>query len=178
MQRSIFASASRNRHRDIFAVMRRNEPIDRGLARWIELVRIQHHPFRFQVLRRGERYQHLLLLGRLKLAREQNARSRNNSGIARRSFRVPISQLLLDRGTVRQLIEVLARSPTLRIRPGFNRRIIILLQPLIVVFDLHPLVFIRNRFLGRLWQRSRARQIQQSHDPNRAADNERKANSH
>src|SRR6266487_2390538 len=104
MQRPVFASALRNRHRHIFAVARWHEPIDGSLSRRIELVGIENYLLRFQVLHRGERHQHLLLLWWLKLAREQNARSRNNSGIARRSFRVPISQLLLDRGTIRQLI--------------------------------------------------------------------------
>src|SRR5256884_2046748 len=119
-----------------------------------------------------------LLLWWLKLPGEQNARPRNNAGIGRRRFCVPIGQLFLDRGTVRQLVEVLARPPTLRVRPGFDRRIIILFQPLIIVFDLHSLVFIRNWFLRRLRQRFCAREIQQSHSANHAGANERKANSH
>ncbi len=77
-----------------------------------------------------------------------------------------------------QLVEVLARPPTLRIRPGFNRGIIILLQPLIIVFNLHPLVFIGNRFLRRLRDRFCAGQIQGSQDANGAGENERKMEPH
>ena len=150
VQRPIFTAALRKRDRHHLAIERRHKPIDRRRALGIHRIRIEQHLFRFQIVGRGERHQHRLLLRRLEFHREQNARPRDERRIARRSFREPLRQCFLHHRPVRQLVEISACPRVLRIRPGFDFRRIVLLQPLIRIFDFDALILIRHRLLRRL----------------------------
>ena len=159
MQGAILAPALGEGDGHFRAIERRLEPIDRRRSFAVDLVWIDQHLFRFQIVRRSQSHEHRLLLGRLKLHRKQFPRPGHDRRITRRRFRVPRGELLLDRVPVRQSVEIGACLLVLRVRPRLHRRVVVVFQPLIVVLDFGAVIFVRDRFLlrGRCRLRSTAR---------------------
>ena len=153
--RSIFAAALRERYRDQLAVERRLVEIDRRASAGIERIRIHQHPRRAGIVRRRQRHQERLQLGRLRLHREQHAAARRERRETRGRAVIELAEPLHDRSPHRQAIQVCPRARVLAVAPLPHLGIGGLLQPSIVVHYFDAAVIVGNRPLGR--RRSRRR---------------------
>ena len=75
--------------------------------------------------------------------------------IIRRRFVVKILQLLRDARAHRQLVEIRPRVGVLLRRPRHHRRLLRLLQPLIVIRDLDAVILVHHRLARRGYLRLR-----------------------
>ena len=139
-----FAAALRHRHSHPFAVERWHIEVDLDAALGVHLVGIDQHALRRGIVRRLQRHQHHLFLGRLRLQCEQRASAIVHREISRRLPPDQLLQLLRYGSTHRQAIEVSSRLFVLRVAPGLHRRVSGIFQPAIVVDHLDAVVSIRH----------------------------------
>ena len=136
----VLGAVLRQRDRDPAAVRGRDEPVDRGLARRVDGIGVHDDALAGGVVQVVERHQEGLLPGRLLLQREVRAPARHQAPVRRPLDLSSCLDPRPQRGPPRHGVEVAARQVLLRLRPGDRVLGGVVLEPPVVLGDLHPVV--------------------------------------
>ena len=132
--------AARKRNRDEPAIERRHEKIHRCFSVGARGYGIEHYAFGVLVVDRIERDQERLLFRRLKLQREEASAAKNKRAIGWRPVRQQLAKALRDRRATRNCVENRSRVFPLFVDPFDDCRIVGILEPSVVIDNLHVVV--------------------------------------
>ncbi len=139
VQRAVLAAVQGERHRELRAVRRRAEPVDRHGAVGGQGVGIEQHPAARRIGLGVHHDQLRLLQGRIVIIGEDLSARRGEAGDGRRSRLGQSRQLRLHALAPGDGVEIGARAPVLGVAPGLHFRIRRVLEPAVGIGDFHAM---------------------------------------